>query len=745
MLGSSRGNLRQLYLVRRLHTPGCSRLVLACLFGIGVLFSVIEPSERINAQDSPKEEIYAIYTRAQAAEGKVAYQKNCAQCHGENVDDGEFGTPLKGLDFAEGWAGKSAGALMIFMKANMPPANPGGLEDKKYAQIVAYLLQENGLQPGESELPPDIKSLGPMILLRGSAMPAGTLSPALSPFAERPPAVSISNRLNKLTPVTDEMLSNPRPGEWLTWRRTYDALGFSPLKQINRDNVADLHVAWAFSLPGGPNEETPLVHDGVLFIEGFGDKVQAIDAVTGNMLWQYSRQLPENVNKEPKRNLAIYGERLLVPTSDAHLVALDVKTGGVIWDRVMADYEHGARITGGPLVVKGKVLQGTSGRGLGGNYIVAVDIETGKEIWRFNTIAGPGQPGADSWNGMPFETRSGASVWTAGSYDPELNLAYFGTAQTYDTGPLLHPVDQPGITNDALYTDTTLALNPDTGKLVWYFQHLPNDQWDFDWAFDQQLVKLPIGGVMRKTVITAGKPGLFDAMDAATGKYAFSFDSGLQNLVIGINPQTGAKTINPEVIPDGRVHLVCPSMTGARSWMPLSYNPETKILYSPLTESCMDIIPVAPGSHAFLSAGVRWGLRARPGSDGKFGRVQALNLETRKIVWADRRRAPQTSGVLATAGGVVFSGSYDRKFRAYDDSNGKLLWEEGLDDVPTAAPITYSVNGRQYLAVVVGNGNAHASSWPPLVPEIHNPPDHGAAIWVFELPEKDLTREKGPH
>jgi alcohol dehydrogenase (cytochrome c) len=330
------------------------------------LFAVIEPSERINAQDLPKEEIYASYTRAQAAQGKAAYKQTCAQCHGQNVDDGEFGTPLKGLDFAEGWAGKSAGALFIFMKTNMPPANPGGLQDKTYAQIIAYLLQENSLQPGESELPPDVKSLGPMILLRGSAMPAGTLSPALSPFGERPRAVSIANPLNNIRPVTDEMLLHPRPEEWLTWRRTYDALGFSPLKQINRGNVADLHVAWAFSLPSGPNEETPLVHDAVLFVEGFGDKVQAIDAVTGDLLWQYARQLPENVNKEPKRNLAIYGERLLVPTSDAHLVALDVKTGEVIWDREMANYDQGARITGGPLVVKGKVLQGTSGRGLGG-------------------------------------------------------------------------------------------------------------------------------------------------------------------------------------------------------------------------------------------------------------------------------------------------------------------------------------------------------------------------------------------
>jgi len=722
---------------------GRQQFVLACWIGIWLCAAFPEFPTKLQGQDNANGQAYATYTRVQAAKGKDAYQQNCAQCHGPNLDDGQFGTPLKGLDFAEGWAGKSAGALLRFMKMNMPPASPGSVSNETYAQIIAYMLQENGLLPGDHDLPSDEKTLMPMLLLRGSAMPAGVASPGLSPFGPRPPVVNVPNPLDKITPVTSETLLDPRPEDWLTWRRTYDEHGYSPLKQINRKNVGDLHVAWAFSLPSGMNEETPLVHDGVLFIQGFGDKVQAIDAVTGDLLWQYSREAPKGLVIDQKRNLGIYGDRLFTPTSDSHVVALDVKTGDVVWDREIADTNTGARITGGPLVVNGKVIQGTSGRALGGNFIVGLDYETGKELWRFNTIAGPGQPGADSWNGLPFEKRSGASVWTAGSYDKALNLVYFGTAQTYDTAPLLHPAHQPGLTNDALYTDTTLALNPDTGKLVWYFQHLPNDQWDFDWAFEQQVITLPVNGVPRKLVITAGKPALFDAMDAATGKYAFSVDSGLQNFITAINPETGAKTINPEAMPgDGKVHMVCPSMTGARSWMPTAYNPETKMLYTALTESCMDVIPVGPGGHGFLSSGVRWGMRAPPGSDGKFGRVQAINLETKKVVWADRRRAPQTSGVLATAGGIVFSGSFDRKIRAYDDLTGKLLWEEGLNDVPTAPPITYSVNGKQYVAVVVGNGNAQASSWPPLVPEIHNPPDRGAAIWVFELPERDRMKDK---
>ena len=490
----------------------------------------------------------------------------------------------------------------------------------------------------------------------GLPAPAAGPGGGLSPLAPPPPTVNIANPLDKITPVTDQMLRTPPADDWLMWRRTYDDQGFSPLKQINRDNVGSLRVAWAFSLPNGPNEATPIVHDGVIFVHGFGDRVQAFNAATGDLLWQYARPLSKDVKVSVKRNLSIYGNLLLVPTSDVHLVALDVKSGRVIWDHEVGDFQSGRTMTGGPLAVKGKVMAGTAGRASGGNAIVALDIETGAESWRFNSIARPGEPGGESWNGLPLEKRNGGSVWTAGSYDPALNLVFFGPGQTYDTGPLLHPVNQPGITNDSLYTDTTLALDPDSGKLAWYFQHVANDQWDLDWAFERQLMELPIEGAARKVVVTAGKMAIYEALDAATGKYLFSMDLGLQNVVSAIDPRTGAKTINPEVIPgDGKPHTVCPHPGGARSWIPTSYNADTKLLYSPLVESCMDLIPVAPGEQANLSSGVRWTLRARPDSDGKYGRLEAINLATRKVAWIDRQRAPLTTGVLATAGGVVFS------------------------------------------------------------------------------------------
>src|SRR5437016_9079923 len=270
------------------------------------------------------------------------------------------------------------------------------------------------------------------------------------------------NPLDTITPVTDAMLNNPAPGEWLTWRRGYDDLGFSPLKQITKDNVKSLRLAWSLTLPAGPNEATPLVHDGVIFVHSYNDNVQALDAATGDELWHYSRKLPENVRPSVKKNMALYSNKLFVGTSDLHVVALDVKTGAVVWDQPLASLADGWTLTGGPLVVKGKVMQGIGGRGKGGAYIAALDSETGRESWRFYSIARPDEPGGNTWNGLPLDQRSGGSVWTAGSYNPDLNLVFFGPAPTYDTGPLRNSVGRPGVTNDALYTNASFPqLTPE--------------------------------------------------------------------------------------------------------------------------------------------------------------------------------------------------------------------------------------------------------------------------------------------
>jgi alcohol dehydrogenase (cytochrome c) len=671
------------------------------------------------------------FTDAQAAQGKAAYDRNCLSCHGANLDDGEFGPPLKGVEFRIRWGAKPIDGLFAEM-TRMPPAAPNSLGEDTYLQLLAFLARENGVIAGDRALS------GEPAALRAMALPAAIGGPSggLTVGVPIPPSPSRPNPLDRLTPVTDLMLSAPADGEWLTWRRSFDAQGFSPLSQVTRENVGELRLAWSWALPNGPNEVTPLVHDGVMFVHAYGDKVQAIDAATGDLLWQYSHRLARDRAPSVKRAIAIYGTRVYVPTSDAHIVALDAKTGKVAWDEPIADAKAGYGLTGGPLVANGKVMVGTTGRAPGGNFIVALDAETGKRAWRMNTIAQPGENGGNSWNGLPIEKRNGASVWVPGSYDRVLNLAFFGPAQTYDTGPLRNRSDEANVTNDGLYTDSTLAINVDNGRLVWFFQHQPNDQWDLDWAFERHILPLQVGGTTRPVVVTGGKQAIFDVMEADTGKYVFSMDLGLQNVVTAIDPRTGGKVIDEQLVPgDGETKFVCPHAGGAKSWLPSSYNPRTSVLYVSLVESCMDLTPVAPGGRGSLSTGVRWSLRPRPNSDGLYGRIQAINLETRTSVWTTRQRAPMTTGTLATAGGVVFAGALDRTFAAYDETTGARLWQTRLGDVPSNAPISYTVNGRQYIAMVVGNGGAQAATFPALVPEIRNPPDRGASVWVFALPE----------
>ena len=671
------------------------------------------------------------FTEEQAETGRAAYAERCASCHGDNLDDGEVAPPLKGVDFRERWRAESPETLFLLTSDTMPQDQPGALDDATYAALVAYIYQENGTTPRGEVLPDDPDVLAAISPPRWSRGGGGGLAPG----AALPPYPMARNPLTSLSPVTDAMLENVAPQDWLLWRRTYDAYGFSPLDAINRSNVDDLRVAWSWSLPTGPNESTPIVHDGVLFIYGYGDEVQALDAATGDLLWQYSRRLPRGTAPSVKRGMSLYGERLYVPTSDAHIVALDARTGRVVWDKPVVDREEGYRMTGGTLVARGKVMVGTTGRAGGGNYIVALDAETGEVAWRFATIAQPGEPFGNSWNALPVEERNGGSVWIPGSYDPVNNLAFFAPGNTYDTGPLRDLVSQPGVTNDALYLDSTLALNPDTGELVWHFQHQANGQWDLDWAFERQIIQLPVNGELKRLIVTSGKQAIFDLLEADTGKYVSSIDLGLQNLVTAIDPVTGAKTTDPTLLPgDGETKMVCPHVSGGRGWMPTSYDARSKVVYVPIVEACMDLVPVPDGERGSLSSGVRWTVRPRPESDGNYGRLEAVNLETGETTWIARQRAPQTTGTLVTAGGLVFAGALDRRVAAYDANTGDQLWQTRLNEVPSSAPISYAAGGKQYIAWIVGSGGYQSGSYNVMVPEIRNPPDRGAALWVFELP-----------
>ncbi len=549
-------------------------------------------------------------------------------------------------------------------------------------------------------------------------------------------------KMAKLSTVTDATLANPPESDWLVWRRTYEGLGYSPLAQINKRNVGNLSVAWSWPLPISGNEITPLIHDGIMYISS-ANKVFALDAATGDQVWQYTRQLPEgySVSRQTK-NMAIYEDRVFVATGDRHMVALDMRSGKVVWDTELVPAgAAGVNVTGGPIVVRGKVIIGVTSCNTfkGGCYIMALDSKTGAEAWRFYTIARPGEPGGDTWNGAPLDERFGGAIWTSGSYDPELNLLYYGLGQTYNAATLLTP--RQGQTtvgpNDALYTAATVALNPDTGKLVWHYQHFNRDVWDMDWVFERSLMTLPVNGVNRKVVVTAGKLAIFDALDRTTGQYLFSKDVGLQNLVSSIDPVTGKKTVDPQFAqPEANVpKSICPHAGGARSWPSTAYNPKSGIMYIPLVESCMDFTwrLRSPTETAAGGSDIGWVLKPRPDTDGNFGRVDAIDMKTKKTLWSQRRRAPEISALLATGGGLVFAGSRDRQFRAMDESTGKTLWETKLSTVPSSFPITYSVGGKQYVAVVSGGGGAHEATWPTLTPEIENPAG-STSVWVFALP-----------
>lgn len=554
--------------------------------------------------------------------------------------------------------------------------------------------------------PAQIGAIADYLTARAPAVPTGPVP------VSTPPSPAAAARLAKVRPVTAAMARAPAPGDWLQWGRTGDGQNFSPLKTIDRATVKDLAPAWRAPLPAGQSMPTPIVHDGVMFLQTAPDLVMALDAATGAVLWRHA-YAPVGAPSSQKMGLALAGGRIYVPTSDLHVIALEARSGEQVWDHEIAIEAPATerkpfQLRSAPLIVGDKVIQGVTASGApGGGFIVGLDIATGRELWRFHTIARPGESGGESWNGLPLNKRSGASVWDQGSYDPMLKLVYFGVGQTYDTGPLLKPSGIAGTTQDSLFTDSTLALNPDTGKLVWHYQHLANDQWDLDWVFERQLVTLSVGGKPRRVVMTIGKMGILDALDAAAGAYLFSIDAGTQNVISGIDPKTGAKTIDPVRVPDPKkATLICPSVSGARSWPATSYSPETGLLYVPITQWCHIF---GPAGYRLLSSGV--GLTGTEHPDAKasghMGRLQAMDLKGRKLAWRHEQAAPISSSVLATAGGVVFAGDLDPSLQAFDDRDGKPLWRAPLDNYPSSSVITYVVGKTQYVAVVTGLRNNH--------------------------------------
>jgi len=571
---------------------------------------------------------------------------------------------------------------------------------------------------------------------------AATLPLATTSFAQE----TITN----FTPVTDAMLANPAAADWPMWRRTLNNWGYSPLDEVTRRNVAQLKMVWTRPLADGDQEGTPLVHDGILYFPNPFDITQAFNAATGDMIWEYRRRVPDDAGEYfpapgNNRNLAIYDNLILDNGADGFAYALDARTGALVWEKLILDYRHGAKNSSGPIVADGKVISGRSCEPEGGPeacVITAFDAKTGQEVWRTRTIPKPGEPGDETWGNIPYEKRWHVGMWMVPSYDPELRRLYVGTSVTAPAPKFM----LAGNDEQYLYHNSTLALDIDTGRIVWHFQHVV-DHWDLDHPFERLLVETEttpdpaavrwinprVRPGERRKVITGipGKTGIAYTLDRETGQFLWARETVQQNVISDINVESGAATVNPEKLftTAGQEKLICPSTSGGKNYPSGTYSPQTGLMYFPLQNTCM----MATATQAEINTDVTYALRNRvqlaPGEEN-VGTIQAISVSTGQTVWKFQQRAGMLS-LMSTGGGLLFGGDANGRFRAYDDRNGEVLWEINLGAPVNGYPATFAVNGKQYVAVSTG-GSGLALGLGRLAPE--QKPGNGNQLFVFALP-----------
>ena len=579
---------------------------------------------------------------------------------------------------------------------------------------------------------------------------------AASTLAQSPPAAP------RLSPVTDAMLASPPPQDWLMWRRTLDSWGYSPLKQIDASNVQQLQLVWARGLDAGPQEGTPLVHDGVLYFPNPGDTVQAINAVTGDLIWEHRHKQPADIAKfinAPfiNRNLAIHGNLIIDTTADGALYALDARTGAEVWTTSVLDYKTGIHQTSGPIVAEGKVFSGRACEplpkaGPDDCVITAHDAATGRELWRRRTIPAPGEAGNESWGDVPFAERKHVGAWMPPSYDPELKLLFIGTSVTSPAPKFL----LAGNDKKYLYHNSTLALDPATGKIVWYYQHLV-DHWDFDHPFERILVdtevvpdKASVAWINpdikpgeKYKIITGipGKTGIVYTLDRRTGKFLWARPTIQQNVVASIDGRTGAVTENPASLfhARGDQALVCPSAIGGKNWPAGAYSPLTQTMYFPLQNTCANFTVSIASRKEESAYGFRTSGQITPGTTD-VGTIHAVSAVTGKTEWKFEQRAALLS-LVTTGGGLLFGGDVAGRFRAFDQRTGKILWETNLGSQVTGFPISYAVGERQFIAVSVGSA-VNTAGYLALTPEIKATTNNN--LYIFALPPNWQTARAAP-
>ncbi|MBB5158561.1 PQQ-dependent dehydrogenase, methanol/ethanol family [Saccharopolyspora phatthalungensis] len=531
--------------------------------------------------------------------------------------------------------------------------------------------------------------------------------------------------------VTYERILQARsePQNWLTYYGAYDGQRYSPLDQINTENVHRLAPAWVFQsgsagLHAGPStysfEAAPIVVDGVMYVSGWDGWVWALHAGTGQELWRYKHEVPYDTSLccgNVNRGVAVAKGKVFVVTLNAHVIALDGVTGNLVWDMTYGDVRAGESATVAPLVVKDLVIVGSSGGEFGvRGHLDAFDVETGRHVWRTYTVPKPGERGSETWPDGPAWTRGGGNCWVTGTYDPELNLLYWGTgnpAPDFDGGVR---------EGDNLYTDSVIAVNPDNGEIRWHYQYNPHDLWDYDSTMENILFEQD----GRKLLAHFDKNGYFFVLDRTNGELV-RVAPFVDRVTWGEIDPDG--TVTPKIYPEKEgepVHF-WPGPAGGKEWTHAAYSPRTQLLYAPVQDVGAE---VTRRRREFKESIPYWGASVTVDSDDMAGSVSAFDPSTGQEAWRWRNDVPMCASVLATGGDLVFAGEPTGEFNAFNARTGELLWQFQTGSGHHSNPTTYSVDGRQYIAVPVGWG-----SWVEgFLPGMLGAP-HGDALFVFALPQ----------
>jgi len=550
--------------------------------------------------------------------------------------------------------------------------------------------------------------------------------------------------LQNYAPVTADRLKKPEDGNWLMFRRSFDGWGFSPLAQITPANIARLQLVWSLSTGQTEGHQAPpIVNNGVMFVATPGNQLLAVEAKSGQLLWRFRRPIPEDMMQlhPTSRGVGLWSDKVFFAAADAVLVALDAKTGKEAWTAKVGDYKQGYYMSLAPLVIDGKVLIGVSGGELGvRGFVAAYDAQTGKELWKTYMVPAPGEPGSETWpQGDQWKT-GGASVWVTGTYDAETNLTFWGTG---NGGPWMGD-QRPG---DNLYTSAVVALDATTGAIKGHFQYHQNDSWDWDEVSPPILIDYTRDGKSLKGLVNVARNGYLWELERTKDKINFVAAQPFvrQNVFRGIDPKTGRPDVDPARKPGtNKPAEFCPGLWGGKDWPPAAFNPQTRLLYIPANENLCSVLSgveapkYTPGDRY---TGVPPNLNTMKivaGAD-HIGELQAWNIDTGKRVWTTNMPAmSQNWGpVLATGGGLLFAGgTYDRLFRAFDAKSGQILWEIPMSSGVTGVPVSFEVEGKQFIAVQSGWGVDAARMqarlnllFPGKYPDV----PQGGAVWVFAL------------